>query len=120
MFRPALPFHILTHPSCSFSSKRTGSLILLASPRIDSSSPAWSLVPVHECLYPFVNQTSVTGLGCGVSPCPSYKDGECLHPSRQMPTPPVVEQKGQREGSVYVLEETVEAAAALNGAFYLL
>lgn len=58
-------------------------------------------------------------LGAGSAPVP-VTDGECLHPSRQMPTPPVVEQKGQREGRVYVLEETVEAAAALNGAFFLL
>ena len=118
MLRPALRFHVLSHPS-SFSSKRTGSLILLASPRIDSSSPAWSLVPVHECLCPFVNQTSVTGLGCGVSPCPSYKDGECLHPSRQMPTPPVGAARTKGRQRLCPGGDS-RSSRCLNGAFCLL
>ena len=94
ILRPALPFDVSSHSSCSFSSKRTGSLILLASPRTASCSPTLSLVPIHECLCPFVNQTSATGLGRGVSPS-RLRGGDCMHPSRQTPTAPVVGQKGK-------------------------
>ena len=86
ILRPALPFDVSSHPSCSFSSKRTGSLILLASPRIASCSPTWSLVPVQECLYPFVNQTSATGLGYRVSP--SRLQGRRMYASQQTRRPP--------------------------------
>ena len=119
ILRPALPFDVSSHPSFLFSSKRTGSLILLASPRTASCSPTLSLVPVHECLCPFVNQTSATGLGHGVSP--SRLQGWGMHASQQTDahsTSGGAERK--REGRVYVLEEKVEAAAAVNGGFNLL
>lgn len=103
----------------SLGCKRAVSLVSLANPGIESSSPTWGLMPTRERLYSLIGQPSVAGLGHGISPIlvtrtdPRRAENVCLVGSlTDIHVSGGAEIKGR--GRISTLEGKVEAGIAFH------